>query len=171
MTWLALAAVGLWLLVAHRNLMMALLPLVPVAIAVGLSSLITLASGRELSPLTSVTGPLVIATCTEFSVLILARYVEERRRGLDPAAAVERGGVRIGRAFVASGLTTVGGFGVLALSAYPLLSDFGILVSLNVLVALVSALVVLPPLLMWADRNPAISSFPPPPRPAVGTGA
>jgi uncharacterized protein len=161
MTWLALAAVGLWLLVAHRNLMMALLPLVPVAIAVGLSSLVTLASGRELSPLTSVTGPLVIATCTEFSVLILARYVEERRRGLDPAAAVERGGVRIGRAFVASGLTTVGGFGVLALSAYPLLSDFGILVSLNVLVALASALVVLPPLLMWADRNTAISSFPP----------
>jgi uncharacterized protein len=161
MTWLALAAVGLWLLVAHRNLMMALLPLVPVAIAVGLSSLVTLASGRELSPLTSVTGPLVIATCTEFSVLILARYVEERRRGLDPAAAVERGAVRIGRAFVASGLTTVGGFGVLALSAYPLLSDFGVLVSLNVLVALVSALVVLPPLLMWADRNTAISSFPP----------
>jgi uncharacterized protein len=167
MTWLALAAVGLWLLAAYRNLMMALLPLVPVAIAVGLSSLVTLASGRELSPLTSVTGPLVIATCTEFSVLILARYVEERRRGLDPAGAVERGGVRIGRAFVASGLTTVGGFGVLALSAYPLLSDFGILVSLNVLVALASALVVLPPLLMWADRNTAISSFPPPPRPSM----
>ena len=27
------------------------------------------------------TGPLIIATCTEFSVLILARYVEERQRG------------------------------------------------------------------------------------------
>jgi uncharacterized protein len=164
MTWLALAAVGFWLLAAYRNLMMALLPLVPVAIAVGLSSLVTLASGRELSPLTSVTGPLVIATCTEFSVLILARFVEERRRGLDVVSAIDRGAVRIGRAFVASGLTTVGGFGVLALSSYPLLSDFGILVSLNVLVALVSALVVLPPLLMWADRSTAISSFPPPPR-------
>lgn len=153
MTWLALGAVALWLFVAFRSVVLMVLPLVPVTIAVGLSSLVTFASGRELSPLTSVTGPLVIATCTEFSVLILARYIEERRRGRAPAAAIETGAVRIGRAFVASGLTTVGGFGVLALSSYPLLRDFGIVVSLNVLVALVSALVVLPPLLMWADAH------------------
>jgi uncharacterized protein len=158
MTWLALGAVALWLLLAYRSVTMMVLPLVPVTIAVGLSALVTYASGRELSPLTSVTGPLVIATCTEFSVLILARYVEERRRGLGPAAAVELGAVRIGRAFAASGLTTVGGFAVLALSSYPLLRDFGIVVSLNVLVALVCALVVLPPLLMWTD-NSAFAQF------------
>jgi hypothetical protein len=161
MTWLALAAVALCLMVAYRSVTMMVLPLVPVSIAVGLSSLVTLASGRELSPLTSVTGPLVIATCTEFSVLILARYVEERRRGREPAEAVGVGAVRIGRAFVASGLTVVGGFAVLALSSYPLLRDFGILVSLNVVVALVCALAVLPPLLMWADANARLTRFPP----------
>lgn len=160
-TWLALGAVALCLLVAYRSVTMTVLALVPVSIAVGLSSLVTLASGRELSPLTSVTGPLVIATCTEFSVLILARYVEERRRGRDPAAAVGVGAVRIGRAFVASGLTVVGGFAVLGLSSYPLLRDFGILVSLNVVVALVCALAVLPPLLMWADANTVLTRFPP----------
>jgi uncharacterized protein len=62
---------------------------------------------------------------------------------------------------VASGLTTVGGFAVLALSSYPLLRDFGIVVSLNVLVALVSALVVLPPLLMWADAHGRRTRFSP----------
>ncbi len=161
MTWLALGAVGLCLLLWFRSVTMTVLPLVPVTIAVGLSALVTMASGRELSPLTSVTGPLVIATCTEFSVLILARYVEERRRGLDPAAAVDLGAVRIGRAFVASGLTVVGGFAVLGLSSYPLLRDFGILVALNVVVALVCALAVLPPLLMWADGNRRLTRFPP----------
>ncbi|MBN2624950.1 MAG: MMPL family transporter [Acidimicrobiales bacterium] len=161
MTWLALGAVALCLLLAYRSVTMTVLPLVPVTIAVGLSSLVTLVSGRELSPLTSVTGPLVIATCTEFSVLILARYVEERRRGRDPAAAVEVGAVRIGRAFLASGLTSVGGFAVLGLSSYPLLRDFGILVALNVIVALVSALAVLPPLLMWADADVRLTRFPP----------
>lgn len=161
MTWLALGAVGLCLLLWFRSVTMTVLPLVPVTIAVGLSALVTMASGRELSPLTSVTGPLVIATCTEFSVLILARYVEERRRGLDPAAAVDLGAVRIGRAFVASGLTVVGGFAVLGLSSYPLLRDFGILVALNVVVALVCALAVLPPLLMWADANRRLTRFPP----------
>ena len=176
MTWLALGAVALCLLVAFRSVTMMVLPLVPVAIAVGLSALVTVASGRELSPLTSVTGPLVIATCTEFSVLILARYVEERRHGRDPAEAVGVGAVRIGRAFVASGLTVVGGFAVLALSSYPLLRDFGVLVALNVVVALVCALTVLPPLLIWADGNARLTRFPPraaeappapPPRPAT----
>jgi hypothetical protein len=161
MTWLALGAVALCLLLTLRSVTMAVLPLVPVTIAVGLSALVTLASGRELSPLTSVTGPLIIATCTEFSVLILARYVEERQRGRGPTDAVAVGAVRIGRAFVASGLTVVGGFGVLGLSSYPLLRDFGILVALNVVVALVSALAVLPPLLMWADASTRLTRFPP----------
>ncbi|HET6950637.1 MAG TPA: MMPL family transporter [Acidimicrobiales bacterium] len=161
MTWLALGAVALCLLVSFRSLTMTILPLVPVTIAVGLSSLVTLASGRELSPLTSVTGPLVIATCTEFSVLVLARFVEERRHGRDPVDAISVGAVRIGRAFLASGLTVVGGFAVLGLSSYPLLRDFGILVALNVVVALVCALTVLPPLLSWADGSPRLTRFPP----------
>lgn len=171
MTWLALGAVALWLLIRYRRIVTTLLPLVPVTIAVGLSSLVIFATGIELSPLTSVTGPLVIATCTEFSVLILARYVEERERGRDPDDAVAHGAVRIGRAFVASGLTTVGGFGVMAFSAFPLLRDFGIVVALNVLVALVSALVVLPPLLMWADRTPWLKTFSPGERPGMLAGA
>src|SRR5690606_38686995 len=119
------------------------------------------ASGRELSPLTSVTGPLVVAVCTELSVLVLARYVEERRRGRDPVTAVTVGAVRIGRAFVASGLTVVGGFAVLGLSSYPLLRDFGILVALDVVVALVCALTLLPPLLVWADTHAWLTGFRP----------
>ncbi len=36
----------------------------------------------KLSPITAVGGPLVVAACTEFTSLILLRYLEERRRGL-----------------------------------------------------------------------------------------
>ena len=42
---------------------------------------------------------------------------------------------------------------MIATSSLPLLRDFGILVALNVTVALLSALVVLPPLLIWADEK------------------
>jgi predicted RND superfamily exporter protein len=160
-TWTAIAAVAIWLLIWYRRLSMALLPLFPVLIAVGGSSLVIFATGLELSPLTTVTGPLVIAVCTEFTVLLLARYLEERGRGRTPEEAVEIGAVRIGRAFVASGLTAVGGFAVLALSSFPLLRDFGIVVALSVLVALLAALVVLPPLLMWADRSRWVPDFHP----------
>lgn len=161
MTYVALGLVALWLLVYYRNLVKTILTLVPVLIAVGLSSLVVYATGLELSPLTSVAGPLVIAVGTEFAVLILTRYVEERERGRSREDAVDVGAVRIGRAFVASGLTLVGGFAVIALSAFPLLRDFGIIVALNTLVALLVALIVLPPLLVWADGHPRLGGFSP----------
>jgi hydrophobe/amphiphile efflux-3 (HAE3) family protein len=161
MTYVALVLVALWLLIYYRNLVKTILTLVPVLIAVGLSSLVVFSTGIQLSPLTSVAGPLVIAVGTEFAVLILTRYVEERERGRTREDAVDVGTVRIGRAFVASGLTLVGGFAVIASSQFPLLRDFGIIVTLNTLVALLVALVVLPPLLVWADRHPRIGGFSP----------
>jgi hypothetical protein len=81
----------------------------------------------------------------------MARYLEERALGMDPEAAVERGGVRIGRAFLASGLTVLGGFAVLVLAPMPLLVDFGVVVSVIVLVALLCCLVVMPALLVRTD--------------------
>ncbi len=164
MIYFALGVVFLLLLLAFRSLWKAVLPLIPVVVSVGASSLAVYALGFELSPLTAVSGPLVIAVCTEFSVLIMSRYVEERESGRSPEDAVEVGAVRIGRAFVASGLTLVGGFGVLALSSFPLLSDFGIIVSLNALLAMLIALLVLPSLLMWADRSRFVKGFSPGPR-------
>lgn len=151
LTYVSLALVALYLAVRLMSVARALLALVPVLIAVGATSTVIAVLGFDLSPLTTVSGPLVIATCTEFSVLILTRYLEERRRGLSAQEATDVASARTGRAFVASALTTVAGFGVLAFSALPLLRDFGAIVTLNVAVALLSALVVLPPLVVWAD--------------------
>lgn len=153
LTYVAMAAVALWLLVRYRSPVRMLVAIVPVTMAVGTSSLIVAAAGFKLSPLTTISGPLVIATCTEFASLILARYLEERDRGLSPEAASAQAGARTGKAFVTSALTTVGGFAVLMFSALPLLRDFGAIVALNVAVALLAALVVQPPLLIWADNK------------------
>lgn len=153
LTYLALATAGLWILLRFRSATRALLAMVPVLLAVGAASVIVAVLGLTLSPLTTVSGPLVIASCTEFSILILGRYLEERQRGLTPDEATERASARTGRAFFTSALTTIGGFGVLVFSALPLLSDFGMIVTLNVAVALLSALVVMPPLLVWADNK------------------
>ncbi len=153
LTYLGLALVAFWLLIRFRSLPRALLALVPIGLAVGTSSVVVGAFGLTLSPLTTVSGPLVVASCTEFSVLILARYLEERQAGLDPRAASNQAAGRTGRAFFTSAVTTIGGFAVLIGSALPLLRDFGIIVTLNVAVALLAALVVMPPLLVWADEK------------------
>jgi predicted RND superfamily exporter protein len=153
LTYLAILFVFLFLSVRLRSVVRALLSLVPVLIAVGAASLIAYGLSLRLSPLTAVGGPLVVAACTEFTSLILLRFVEERRRGYAPRAAVDETASRTGRAFFVSALAAVAGVAVIATSSLPLLRDFGIVVGINVAIALLSALVVLPPILVWAERR------------------
>jgi hydrophobe/amphiphile efflux-3 (HAE3) family protein len=157
LTYLAILFVFLFLTVRLRSVIRALLSLVPVLIAVGTASLVAWAAGWRLSPMTAVGGPLVVAACTEFTSLILLRFVEERARGLAPREAVDVAAARTGRAFIVSALTAIAGVAVLSFSSLPLLRDFGRIVAMNVAVALLSALVVLPPLLAWADRRNWVS--------------
>ncbi|HEU5308130.1 MAG TPA: MMPL family transporter [Acidimicrobiia bacterium] len=157
LTYLAILFVFLFLAFRLRSVIRSLLSLVPVLIAVGISSLVAWAFNIQLSPMTAVGGPLVIAACTEFTSLILLRYVEERRRGYEPREAIDVAASRTGRAFVVSALTAIAGVAVLSFSSLPLLRDFGRIVALNVTVALLSALVFLPPLLVWADKRNWVS--------------
>ena len=153
LTYLAVLFVFLFLTVRLRSVVRALLSMVPVLIAVGAASLVAWAFDLQLSPMTAVGGPLVVALCTEFTSLILLRFIEERRRGYSPREAVNVTASRTGRAFIVSALTAVSGVAVIAFSSLPLLQDFGLIVAMNVAVALLSALVFLPPMLVWAEER------------------
>ncbi len=153
LTYLAILFVFLFLSVRLRSVVRALLSMVPVLIAVGAASLVAWALSLQLSPMTAVGGPLVVALCTEFTSLILLRFIEERHRGHPPKEAVEVTASRTGRAFIVSALTAISGVAVIAFSSLPLLRDFGAIVAMNVTVALLSALVFLPPMLVWAEER------------------
>jgi predicted RND superfamily exporter protein len=127
--------------------------MVPVLIATGAASLVAWAFDLQLSPMTAVGGPLIVALCTEFTSLILLRFIEERQRGYSPREAINVTASRTGRAFIVSALTAVSGVAVIAFSSLPLLRDFGMIVAMNVAVALLSALVFLPPMLVWAEER------------------
>ena len=150
---LAVIFVGIFLAIRLRSLIRSLLSLVPVLVAVGAVSLVAYAIGLQLSPMRAVSGPLVVALCTEFTSLTLLRFVEERGRGMGPADAMAVTAARMGRAFMVSGCTAVAGFAAIATSPWPLLRGFGIMVALNVALALISALVILPPILVWAESD------------------
>ena len=153
MSFVALGAILLTLLVAFRNPVNAVAPMLPVVLALGASAMLLYFTGIAYSPLTSISGPLIIAMGTEFNVLLMARYFEERANGLAPREAMSRASVRIGRAITASGLTVMGGFAVLAFSDFPLLDNFGKVTALNIGLSLLSTLILLPPLLVWADED------------------
>jgi hypothetical protein len=153
LTYLALLFVGAFLAVRLHSVVRSLLSLIPVLVAVGVVTLLALALHVTLSPLTAVSGPLVVAICTEFTSLILLRFVEERNRGHSAREAMTVTARRTGRAFLVSAMTATAGIAVIATSSMPMLRGFGIVMALNVVVALASALIALPPILVWAEER------------------
>lgn len=153
LTYLAILFVAIFLAIRMLSVTRSLLSLVPVLIATGAASLIAFIFNLKLSPMTAVGGPLVVAACTEFTSLILLRFVEERARNLEPREAMDVASARTGRAFIVSAATAISGVAVISSSSMPLLRGFGIIIGMNVAVALLAALVVLPPMLVWADSG------------------
>ncbi|MGH9228247.1 MAG: efflux RND transporter permease subunit [Acidimicrobiales bacterium] len=169
LTYLAILFVFAYLVLRLRSFVRALLSMVPVLTAVGAASLVAWVFDLQLSPMTAVGGPLVVAVCTEFTSLILLRFIEERQRGYGPREAMNVTARRTGRAFIVSALTAIAGVAVIAFSSLPLLRDFGMIVAMNVSVALASALVFLPPMLVWAETRGWVTRGMMPERPPVPT--
>jgi predicted RND superfamily exporter protein len=79
--WPAILAVFLVLLVIRRRVRLAAVPLIPIALATGWSAALLFLLRIPLNPMSAALGALVIAISTEFSVLLSARYQEEREAG------------------------------------------------------------------------------------------
>ncbi|MGI9098742.1 MAG: MMPL family transporter, partial [Solirubrobacteraceae bacterium] len=150
-----LLAVALTLLVALRGVSRALVPLVPIALASGWSALVLFALRIPLNPMSVTLGALVVAISTEFSVLLSERYRQERQAGHDPRAALARTYRSTGAAVLASGTTAIAGFAVLVVSDIRMLRDFGFVTVVDLTVSLLGVLVVLPAVLLLAERRAA----------------
>ncbi len=148
-----LLAVGLVLLIVLRRPARALVPLVPIALATGWSSLILFATGIPLNPMSATLGALVIAISTEFSVLLSERYRQERAAGHDLGPALAQTYRLTGAAVVASGVTAICGFGVLVFSNITMLRDFGFVTLVDLTVSLGGVLLVLPAVLALSERG------------------
>ncbi len=148
-----LLAVGLVLLAVFRRVERALVPLLPIALATGWSALVLFATRVPLNPMSATLGALVIAISTEFAVLLSERFRQERAAGhaLEPALA--RTYRSTGRAVLASGVTAIAGFGVLAVSDFRMLRDFGIVTVVDLTVSLLGVLIVLPSVLVLVERG------------------
>ena len=153
LTLAGLVAVALALLAIYRSLRRALVPLIPIALATGWSALGLAVTGVPLNPMSATLGALVIAIATEFSVLIAARFEEERDRDTTVGEALRRTYARTGTAVAASGLTAVAGFAALIATDIRMLRDFGIVTVLDLSIALAGVLLILPAALVWAESG------------------
>jgi hydrophobe/amphiphile efflux-3 (HAE3) family protein len=148
-----LVAVAVVLLAVFRSTRRALVPLIPIALATGWSALIVFAIRIPLNPMSATLGTLVIAISTEFSVLLSERFRQERALGLDVSKALRRTYRSTGLAVLASGITAIAGFGVLALSSITMLRDFGLVTLIDLTVSLAGVLLVLPAALAITEEG------------------
>ncbi|NBU68279.1 MAG: hypothetical protein EBS49_01400 [Verrucomicrobia bacterium] len=127
-----------------RRLADVLLTLLPLAIGVlwmfGLLGFFRI----QLNPANIVTLPMVLGIGVAFGVYVVARYREEGKVRIFESST--------GKAVVLSALTTLFGFGSMLVGQYRGLVSLGLVMSLGVLSTLISAIVILPQILVLMER-------------------
>ncbi len=144
------------LIVAFGTVVAALVPIVLalVAVATGLSAIALLANGMDVSTAAPTIAAMIgLGVGIDYALLIVARYREHRAAGMDNAAALSQALGSSGSAAVIAGGTVIVAMAALVLTGLGLLASIGVATSLVVLVAVASALTLLPALLsLLGDR-------------------
>lgn len=153
MTLLGVFLVFVGLLVVYRNIVKALSPIIPMLVVIGWSGLVMEGLGIAYNPMTAVMGALILGVGSEYAILMMERYFEEKNAGMSPVEAIFQASSTTGTALIASGATTVFGFAALIFSPFPMISNFGLVTVIDVLLALVVTFVIFPPLIVLMDSQ------------------
>ena len=139
-----------WLLLGRPSLGVA--NVVPIAITVSLVAGSMRLFGLSFNAFTATVLAITIGLGIDYSVHITHRFADEfLERERDLYEALDRTVVGTGGALTGSMLTTVSGIGVLVLSLFPAIGQFGLLTALSVFYSYLASLYVLPSVLvLWA---------------------
>lgn len=152
MTLLGMGLVFVSLLLIYRHPIKAMIPLLPIIFIVGWSGLTMYFLDISYTPLTATLGALIIGIGTEFTVLFMERFYEEREKGSEATEAISVTNKTTGKAIFISALTTIGGFSALLISDFIILNNFGMMTLINISFALFSTIIIMPPILIVLDR-------------------
>lgn len=105
------------------------------------------------NPLTVTTAAIILGLGIDYAVHVYERFREEVGAGAAPARAMRTALVTKSRPVLGSGATTMLGFGVLVVSQFPVLSNFGVAIALAMGLAMVTAFVLLPAVVLPLARR------------------
>lgn len=148
-----LAIIFVGLVFVYRKVKHAIYPLIPIVLVLGLSPGTLKLLDMSYNPVTTALSSLVLGIGTEFTILIMERFREEEELGEGAAAAVKTAISKVGQAITASGLTVVGGFSTLMFVSFPVLKTFGVITVIDTAYSLISALTILPALIILFRRR------------------
>ena len=155
---IALVALGLLLLVVRgvsATWRKSYAPVLSVAAAGGISALLLFILRIDLNPMSAALGVFIIAIAGEFTLLIHMQYLRERKDSaqVDVIEAFRRAYKTIGPAVFASGVTAIAGFAALAVSDINMLRGFALVAVVDLAVALLSTVLLLPAITAWLEEE------------------
>ncbi len=100
--------------------------------------------GFKISMLTGILPPLVIVIVVENCIFLLNKYQTEYKIHRNKIKAISRVIQRIGNANLLTNATTAAGFAAFTITGNRLLTEFGIIASVNILVAYILTLLIIP---------------------------
>jgi len=119
---------------------------------------------RELNANTGFLGSIIIGNGINFGILLLARHVEERRRGrtVFESLVIASWGARSGT--LAASLAAGASYAALSLTGFQGFRQFGFIGGMGMVLSWTFAQVLIPPLVFWLDRGEQRAVRPLPPR-------
>jgi len=148
MSLLGLVLIFILLLAIYRDIIKALLPVLPMIVVIGWMGLVMYYGGLKYTPLTATLGALILGIGSEYAILMMERFYEELDNVGDIHDALSITACHIGSALVASGMTVVFGFAALIASPFNIVSNFGLVTVTSVALALITTFTVLPILMI-----------------------
>jgi hydrophobe/amphiphile efflux-3 (HAE3) family protein len=152
MTILAFVLIFGLLLLIYRNAVRAITPVIPIMMIVGWNGLVMYVLGIDYTPMTATLGSLTIGVASEYTILIMERFYEEKANGLSVIDSVQQATRHIGTAITVSGMTTVFGFAALLASSFNMISNFGLVTVITVGFSLMGAIIVMPAIIVIMSR-------------------
>jgi hopanoid biosynthesis associated RND transporter like protein HpnN len=142
-------AISILLLVLLRNVVDALLALLPLAVAMILTLALLVIFDMDLNFANVIALPLILGVGIDYGV-----YIVQRGRASDAGTKIFQSGAA--RAVLSGGLITVASFGNLMWSSHPGTVSLGLVLALGLGLALLCALVFLPSLILLRQRRRAL---------------
>ena len=120
---------------------------------------VTLVVGH-LNILSSAFAIVLIGLGIDFGIHYVARYLKLREAGVDTYTSLVRTAADVGPGVVTSGVTTAAAFFMAAVTQFIGVRELGIIAGGGILLCVLSAIVMLPPLILVFDRNRPAAQLP-----------
>lgn len=134
--------------VAMRSIRFGIVTIIPIILVVTWLYAFMRLFGFGLNFMTATIAAVSIGVGIDYAIHMTERFREELAKSTTPLAALDKAARSTGIALLASALTSIAGFSIMAIAPMPFFASYGLLTAVMILFSFTASLVVLPSLLV-----------------------